>query len=130
MSKPELTQKLQVAVAKMHSPQAWLLSQTWASGGKPEKAMLALMRGWAYAQAGRPQQALKVTSMRITAQMQILHADLEECSKLESIALLHAHKQRWMLCRMPRCYWHTVPGRQVCRACASGPGDMPCMQQP
>lgn len=62
LTQPALRQKLQEAMKKMHSMQAKLLCHAWTVGQKPNKAMLALMRGLAYAQAGRSTQALKVCS--------------------------------------------------------------------
>ena len=45
---------------KIHSLQAGLLCTAWGSSGRPDKASLALMRGLAYAQAGKFEQALRV----------------------------------------------------------------------
>lgn len=55
-----LTQRLQEAMQKLHSMQVGLLLTAWAGSKQPDKASLALMRGFAYVQAGRHEQALKV----------------------------------------------------------------------
>ncbi|KAL3161267.1 hypothetical protein ABBQ38_009628 [Trebouxia sp. C0009 RCD-2024] len=44
---------------KLHSMQVGLLLTAWGSSKQPDKASLALMRGFAYIQAGRHEQALK-----------------------------------------------------------------------
>lgn len=61
LAQPELIQKLQEAGKKTHDLQTKLLCQAWSMGKKPDKAVLALMRGFAYAHAGRHTQALKVS---------------------------------------------------------------------
>ena len=40
--------------------QAGLMLTAWGNSKQPDKASLALMRGFAYVQAGRHEQALKV----------------------------------------------------------------------
>ena len=61
-----LTQNLQEAMQKMHSMQLGLLLTAWGSSKQPDKASLALMRGFAYEQAGRHGQALKVSKQLVT----------------------------------------------------------------
>ncbi len=53
-------QRVQDAMHKIHNLQAELLCTAWGSSGRPDKASLALMRGLAYAQAGKFEQALRV----------------------------------------------------------------------
>jgi len=55
-----LTKNLQKALQKLHSMQAGLLCTAWGLSGRLDKASLAMMRGFAYAQAGRFEQALRV----------------------------------------------------------------------
>ncbi len=55
-----LMQRVQDAMHKIHNLQAELLCTAWGSSGRPDKASLALMRGLAYAQAGKFEQALRV----------------------------------------------------------------------
>ncbi len=54
-------QSMQEALHKIHSLQAGLLCTAWGSSGRPDKASLALMRGLAYAHAGKFEQALRVS---------------------------------------------------------------------
>lgn len=61
LTQPALTHKLQEVMQKLHSMQLGLLLTAWGSSKQPDKANLALMRGFAYVQAGRFEQALKVS---------------------------------------------------------------------
>ena len=72
----ELTQKLQEAMQKLHEVQAGLLCAAWGSTGQPDKASLALMRGYAYARAGRPEQALRVSQFTTLHQSEDRAIDL------------------------------------------------------
>lgn len=60
LTRSALTKQVQDVMQKLHSMQAQLLYTAWGGSGQPDKASLALMRGFAYAQAGRYEQALKV----------------------------------------------------------------------
>lgn len=60
LTAPALTRKLLETMQKLHSMQVGLLLTAWGSSKQPDKASLALMRGFAYIQAGRHEQALKV----------------------------------------------------------------------
>ena len=64
-----LMQRLLDAMHKIHSLQAGLLCTAWGSSGRPDKASLALLRGLAYAQAGKFEQALRVRRMSRAAEM-------------------------------------------------------------
>lgn len=66
LTQSELTQKLQEAMQQLHGVQLGLLVTAWGSSKQPDKASLALMRGFAYVQAGRPEQALKVNRQLVT----------------------------------------------------------------
>ena len=66
LSQPALTQKLQEAMQQLHSMQLGLLLTAWGSSKQPDKASLALMRGFAYVQAGRHEQALKVSRLLVS----------------------------------------------------------------
>ena len=60
LTEAALSTNLLGALVKVHSMQAGLLCNAWSRGKKPDRAMLALMRGFAYAQAGKHAQSLKV----------------------------------------------------------------------
>ena len=67
LTQPTLSKKLQEALGKMHGMQAGLLCDAWSKGKRPDKGMLALMRGYAYAQAGKHEQSLKVCTPVLSA---------------------------------------------------------------
>ena len=60
LSQSAVAKNLQKVIGDLHTMQAGLLCTAWGTCRQPDKASLALMRGFAYAQAGRYEQALKV----------------------------------------------------------------------
>lgn len=77
LTQSALTQKLKEAMHMLHGMQVGLLMTAWGNSRQPGKAGLALMRGFAYVQAGRHEQALKVnignTKLLITCPSCRLH---------------------------------------------------------
>ena len=90
LTTPQLTKHLEQAVHEVHSMQAGLLCKAWGSAGQPDKATLALLRGLAYIEAGKFEQALRVGH------------DTARC--------MNCHSMAWLVltctCSLTRQPWH------------------------
>lgn len=108
----ELTRKLQEAMQKLHEVQAGLLCAAWGSTGQPDKASLALMRGYAYARAGKPEQALRVSQFTTLHQSEDRAIDL-----LRQLYELIVSQQELLSCpqymyceqHTQHCNWILIP---------------------